>query len=29
MYTDFGYKGNVDGIEYATAEEAHEANPDN
>lgn len=29
MYTDFGYIGKADGIEYATVEEAIEANPDN
>ncbi len=29
MYTDYGYIGKADGIEYATVEEAIEANPDN
>ncbi len=29
MYTDFGYIGKADGIEYATVEEACEANPNN
>ena len=29
MYTDYGYIGLVDGIEYATADEAREANPNN
>lgn len=29
MYTDYGYIGAVDGIEYATEKEALEANPDN
>lgn len=29
MYTDFGYIGKVDGIEYATVKEAREANPNN
>ncbi len=29
MYTDFGYIGKADGIEYATEEEAIEANPNN
>ena len=29
MYTDFGYIGKTDGIEYATVEEALEANPNN
>ncbi len=29
MYTDFGYVGKADGIEYATVEEAREANPNN
>jgi hypothetical protein len=29
MYTDFGYIGKVDGIEYATIEEALEANANN
>ena len=29
MYTDFGYVGKADGIEYATVEEACEANPNN
>lgn len=29
MYTDFGYVGRVDGIEYATEAEAIEANPNN
>lgn len=29
MYTDFGYIGKADGIEYATEAEAIEANPDN
>lgn len=29
MYTDFGYIGKADGIEYATEQEAIEANPDN
>ena len=29
MYTDFGYIGKVDGIEYATIEAALEANANN
>lgn len=29
MYTDFGYIGKADGIEYATVEEALEANTNN
>lgn len=29
MYTDYGYIGKADGIEYATVDEALEANPDN
>lgn len=29
MYTDFGYIGKVDGIEYATIEESLEANANN
>lgn len=29
MYTDFGYIGKTDGIEYATDDEALEANPNN
>lgn len=29
MYTDFGYVGKADGIEYATEQEAIEANPSN
>ena len=29
MYTDFGYIGKADGIEYATEQEAIEANTDN
>lgn len=29
MYTDFGYIGKADGIEYATIEEALEANANN
>lgn len=29
MYTDFGYIGLADGIEYATVDEAIEANPNN
>ena len=29
MYTDFGYIGKADGIEYATVEEALEANVNN
>lgn len=29
MYTDYGYVGKVDGIEYATEDEAIEANPNN
>lgn len=29
MYTDFGYVGRADGIEYATEAEAIEANPNN
>ncbi len=29
MYTDFGYIGLADGIEYATLDEALEANPQN
>lgn len=29
MYTDYGYIGKADGIEYATIDEAIEANPDN
>ena len=29
MYTDFGYIGKVDGIEYATIEEALEATTNN
>jgi hypothetical protein len=29
MYTEYGYIGKADGIEYATVEEAIEANPDN
>lgn len=29
MYTDFGYIGKADGIEYATEAEAIEANPNN
>lgn len=29
MYTDFGYIGKADGIEYATVEEALEANLNN
>lgn len=29
MYTDYGYIGAIDGIEYATIDEALEANPDN
>lgn len=29
MYTDYGYIGKADGIEYATEQEAIEANPDN
>lgn len=29
VYTDYGYIGKVDGILYATEEEARAANPDN
>ena len=29
MYTDYGYIGKADGIEYATEQEAIEANTDN
>lgn len=29
MYTDFGYIGKADGIEYATEQEAIDANPNN
>lgn len=29
MLTEFGYTGKVDGIEYATEQEAKEANKDN
>lgn len=29
MYTDYGYIGKVDGIEYATIQEALEADPQN
>lgn len=29
MYTDYGYIGKADGIEYATEQEAIEANHDN
>jgi len=29
MYTDYGYIGKADGIEYATEQEAIEANSDN
>ncbi len=29
MYTDYGYIGKADGIEYATEAEAIEANADN
>lgn len=29
MYTDYGYIGKADGIEYTTIEEAIEANPNN
>lgn len=29
MYTDVGYIGKADGIEYATEAEAIEANPNN
>ncbi len=29
MYTDYGYIGKADGIEYATVDEAIEANPNN
>lgn len=29
MYTDYGYIGKADGIEYATEREAIEANPNN
>ncbi len=29
MYTDFGYIGKADGIEYATEQEAINANPNN
>lgn len=29
MYTDFGYIGAADGIEYATLDEALEADPNN
>ena len=29
MYTDDGYIGKADGIEYATVDEAIEANPNN
>lgn len=29
MYTDYGYNGKADGIEYATEQEALEANPQN
>lgn len=29
MYTDFGYIGKVDGVLYATIDEALEANPNN
>lgn len=29
MYTDYGYIGRADGIEYATETEAIEANPNN
>ncbi len=29
MYTDFGYIGRADGIEYATEAEAIEADPNN
>ena len=29
IYTDYGYIGAIDGIEYATDEEAWEANPKN
>ena len=29
MYTDYGYIGLADGIEYSTEDEAKEANPHN
>lgn len=29
MYTEYGYIGAADGVEYATEAEAHESNPDN
>lgn len=29
MYTDYGYIGAADGIEYATIQEALDANPNN
>lgn len=29
MYTEYGYIGKADGIEYATEQEAIEANPSN
>lgn len=29
MYTDYGYIGKADSIEYATEQEAVEANPNN
>ena len=29
MYTDYGYIGKADGVEYATEAEALEANPNN
>lgn len=29
MYTEYGYTGKADGIEYATVDEAIEANPNN
>lgn len=29
MFTDYGYIGKVDGIEYATEDEALEVNPNN
>ncbi len=29
MYTEYGYIGKADGIEYATVDEAIEANPNN
>lgn len=29
MYTEYGYIGKADGIEYATVDEAIDANPNN